>query len=174
MTFERLTSPVHPLYDTAMALYQISFPAHEQRQAASQAAILAHPAYHFTLILESGAFVGEILFWETADFRYVEHFCIVPALRGHGCGSRALSMLPDDRPVILEIDPPTDEIAQRRQGFYERCGFTANPFAHVHPPYHADTAGHPLVLMSRPDALTAPQCHAFQAYLRDTVMRNAF
>lgn len=174
MTFERLTSPAHPLYEAAMALYHTSFPAHEQRQAASQTAILSHPAYHFTLILEGSTFVGELLFWETPDFRYIEHFCVEPAQRGHGFGSRALSLLPDDRPVILEIDPPTDEIAIRRKGFYERCGFTANPFAHVHPPYHADAAGHPLVLMSRPGPLTAAQCRAFQAYLRDTVMRNAF
>lgn len=49
---------------------------------------------------------------------------ILPALRGQRYGSRALSMLPNDRPVILEIDPPVDEIAIRRKGFYERCGFT--------------------------------------------------
>ena len=63
-----------------------------------------------------------MLYWETPDFRYIEHFCILPALRGQRYGSRALSMLPNDRPVILEIDPPVDEIAIRRKAFYERCG----------------------------------------------------
>ena len=48
MTFERIPSPSHPLYAEAMALYGISFPAHEQRETPSQTAILTHPDYHFT------------------------------------------------------------------------------------------------------------------------------
>ena len=103
MTFERIPSPNHPLYADAMALYGISFPAHEQRETPSQTAILTHPDYHFTAILDGSAFVGDMLYWETPDFRYIEHFCILPALRGQRYGSRALSMLPCDRPVILEI-----------------------------------------------------------------------
>ena len=125
-------------------------------------------------LLDGSAFVGDMLYWETPDFRYIEHFCILPALRGQRYGSRALSMLPNDRPVILEIDPPVDEIAIRRKGFYERCGFTANPYPHVHPAYHKGIRGHDLVLMSRPDGLTDKQCRAFQAYLADVVMRNAY
>lgn len=82
MTFERITSPSHPLYAEAMALYGISFPAHEQRETPSQTAILTHPDYHFTAILDGSHFVGDMLYWETPDFRYIEHFCILPALRG--------------------------------------------------------------------------------------------
>lgn len=90
MTFERITSPSHPLYAEAMALYGISFPAHEQRETPSQTAILTHPDYHFTAILDGSTFVGNMLYWETPDFRYIEHFCILPALRGQRYGSRAL------------------------------------------------------------------------------------
>ena len=61
MTFERITSPSHPLYAEAMALYGISFPAHEQRETPSQTAILTHPDYHFTAILDGSAFVGDML-----------------------------------------------------------------------------------------------------------------
>lgn len=89
MTFERIPSPNHPLYADAMALYGISFPAHEQRETPSQTAILTHPDYHFTAILDGSAFVGDMLYWETPDFRYIEHFCILPALRGQRYGSRA-------------------------------------------------------------------------------------
>ena len=65
MTFERITSPSHPLYAEAMALYGISFPAHEQRETPSQTAILTHPDYHFTAILDGSHFVGDMLYWET-------------------------------------------------------------------------------------------------------------
>ena len=36
MTFERIPSPNHPLYADTMALYGISFPAHEQRALADR------------------------------------------------------------------------------------------------------------------------------------------
>lgn len=64
MTFERIPSPSHPLYAEAMALYGISFPAHEQRETPSQTAILTHPDYHFTAILDGSAFVGDMLYWK--------------------------------------------------------------------------------------------------------------
>ena len=36
-----------------------------------------------------------------------------------------------------------------------------NPFAHVHPPYHAGFSGHPLVVMSHPRALTEAEYLTF-------------
>ena len=90
MRFERLTDRHDPRYETARALYGKSFPRHEQREAASQAAILAHPAYRFDLIYDGDEFVGLLLCWETDDFIYVEHFCIEPDKRGCRYGSRAL------------------------------------------------------------------------------------
>jgi len=50
-----------------------------------------------------------------------------------------------------------DEIARRRKGFYERCGYAENPYPHVHPPYHCGNKGHELVVMSAPrrDAVMA-------------------
>lgn len=171
MRFLRLTDSRDAYFPEAMALYAISFPLHEQRQSTSQHAIMSHPEYHFTVILEGEDFVGDILWWETEDFCYVEHFCILPALRGKSYGQRALELLGQQgKPVILEIDPPVDEVSLRRRGFYRRCGFVENPFPHVHPPYHEGNHGHQLVVMSSPCALTASEYGAFKAYLDDTVM----
>ena len=61
-------------------------------------------------------------------------------------------------------------ISHRRQGFYERAGYHANPYAHVHPPYHAANRGHALVVMSYPGALSADTYAAFADYLQHTVM----
>ena len=124
MRFERLTSKDHPLYEKALELYRISFPAHEQREASSQADILSDEQYHFTLVYHDDAFAGLILFWETQKFIYVEHFCILPQMRNQKLGQTALQLLGQrQKAVILEIDPPDDEISQRRKRFYERCGF---------------------------------------------------
>ena len=145
MHFERLTSADDPRFSAAMEGYAVSFPPHEQREPASQRAIMTDPAYRFNLIYNGGAPVGAMLYWETETFIYVEHFFILPHLRGHACGSRALALLGGrGKTVILEIDPPADDVSLRRRGFYERAGFHENPYRHVHPPYHAGNRGHVL------------------------------
>lgn len=175
MRFERLTDCHDPRYEAARALYGKSFPRHEQREAASQAAILAHPAYRFNLIYDGDEFVGLLLCWETDDFIYVEHFCIEPGKRGRRYGSRALELLgAEGKTVILEIDTPVDEISIRRRGFYERAHFHANPHVHVHPAYHADCEGHALVVMSAPAPIDRAQYDAFNDYLRAVVMKDVY
>lgn len=171
MELIRLSSPGHPLYGRARTLYEQSFPLHEQRTPSSQKAILGDEAYHFDLLFEGECFLGLLLYWETPDFFYVEHFCIDPALRGRRYGRRALDLLGQKgKPVILEIDPPEDDLAVRRKGFYERAGYRANPFAHVHPPYRPGRPGHRLLVLSYPDALSPTLYGRFAAYLQRHVM----
>ena len=175
MEFRRMTSAEHPDYAGAMELYRSSFPRHELREEASQERIMGHPQYHFDCVDDGECRVGLILYWETERFIYVEHFCIFPELRGRKYGQRTLEKLKEKRKVIiLEIDPPVDEISIRRKGFYERCGFMANPYAHVHPAYHRECEGHGLVVMSCPEKLTGKQYDDFAAYLRNVVMKDAF
>ena len=171
MELKRLTSKDHPLYRRCMEGYAVSFPPHEQRETASQCAILSHPAYHFDCILEDEALCGCLLYWETADFIYVEHFFILPEQRNGGIGAKALDLLGQKgKCVILEIDPPVDDVSIRRRGFYERCGFVENPWPHIHPPYHKGNRGHDLVVMSRPAPLTEEAYQRFFTYLCGTVM----
>ncbi len=174
MTFEPVNSPLHPLYSRALELYALSFPRHEQRRTASQKRILAHGEYNFLLIMDEGRFSGLMLCWESSDFIYVEHFCILPELRGQGVGSSALELLSrKGKPLILEIDPPVDDVSRRRQGFYERAGFVSNNYKHVHPAYHRDCSGHSLVVMSSPGPLSPAQYSAFVSYLNRVVMAGA-
>ena len=175
MYFKRITDAQHPMYDTAIELYQKSFPLHEQRETPSQERILQHPDYHFTLVYDEEVFVGLVLYWETAEFLYVEHFCILPELRNRHYGQRILAELgKQGKTIILEIDPPVDEISVRRKGFYERCGFAENPYPHVHPPYHKGNHGHELVVMSCPGEITQKEYDAFDRYLKHEVMREVF
>ena len=168
---ERLTDETDPRFLHAMTIYKQSFPFHEQRKSDSQRTILRCGEYHFELIEEDGEPRGAILFWETADFIYVEHFFIFPERRGGGIGSRTLESLKSrGKTVILEIDPPRDEVSVRRLGFYERAGFCKNAYPHVHPPYHEGAAGHELVVMSAPAPIDKDQYDAFASYLKDVVM----
>lgn len=173
MVFERITTPEHPLYADAMELYRISFPLHEQREKTSQIEILGNPDYHFDVVCDDDRFVGEVLYWNIGNALYIEHFCVLPSMRNKHYGQKILAAL-QDRPLILEIDPPVDAISQRRKGFYERCGFVENPYSHTHPPYHKGNAGHNLVVMGSPKLLTPDEYEVFRKALYDTVMKRAW
>ena len=175
MELVRIADPGHPMYHSAMALYAMSFPHHEQREAASQAGILRDEEYHFCLIYDGTAFVGLVLYWETARWIYIEHLCIAPELRNRKYGERTLSALKErGKVLILEIDPPVDPVSVRRKKFYERCGFAENPYRHIHPPYHRENSGHVLVVMTYPAAISQEEYGTFSDYLRGRVMREAF
>lgn len=173
METKRIRRTDDELYEKAIALYAISFPPHEQREADSQKRILEQDAYHFDVVCDGGQFVGEILYWDIGGFFYIEHFCVSPELRNRHYGQRILAEY-DKTPLILEIDPPVDGISIRRKGFYERCGFVENPYRHVHPPYHAGNEGHELVVMSTHRALTQTEYDSFKNHLESVVMKNAY
>lgn len=171
MRLERLTTSQDQRYAGAMGLYQISFPWYEQRRPDSQTEIMGLEDYQFHLIYEDDTFVGILLCWETETFLYVEHFCVFPELRGRRYGQRALELLHQrGKRVILEIDPPTDEVSVHRKAFYERAGYQANAYEHIHPPYHETAQGHRLVVMSYPERLSQPEYDSFSRYLKDRVM----
>ena len=53
-------------------------------------------------------------------------------MRNKQYGRKVLSLLGGkQKTLILEIDPPVDNISKRRKGFYERCGFIENSFQHI-------------------------------------------
>ena len=175
MHLDRITSSIHPFYKQALELYQVSFPFHEQRESASQEAILSNDLYHFDLIYDEDSFVGLVLYWEQSDYIYIEHFCIQPELRNRHYGQRALSLLQEKRKIIiLEIDSPIDAISIRRKGFYERCGFVENPYSHIHPPYHKGNTGHELVIMSNPRLILQSEYDSFNSFLKRIIMNNVF
>lgn len=173
MRFERIVNTEHEMYQRAMELYAVSFPVHEQREPHAQERTLRDGDYQFNLIYDGDTYVGLLLCWETGTFIYVEHFCILPEMRNRKYGERALDVLHQrGKSVILEIDPPVDDITLRRRGFYVRSGFVENPYPHVHPPYHQGTEGHALVVMSCPGMLTYAEYDRFRAYLERRVMNG--
>lgn len=174
MILKRITNTSHPMYFEALKLYQISFPYYEQREKYSQDEIIKDNEYHFSLIYDKNIFVGLVLYWEQ-QFIYIEHLCILPEMRNKQYGKKTLALLAEQgKMLILEIDPPEDDISKRRKIFYERCNFTENPFSHIHPPYHKENEGHRLVIMTSPQKISNDMFDVFSHYLKDRVMKNAF
>ncbi len=170
MYFSRITSISDERIPAAKLLYASSFPLYEQRLPEAQADILGLGEYHFDAIMDEHGFTGLMLYWENSKFIYVEHFCILPERRGAGCGKAALEILAEKgKTVILEIDPPNDEISIRRKGFYERAGYLANGYTHIHPPYRPGNSGHTLMVMSYPKSLSPEEYADFYTYLTSVV-----
>ena len=105
---------------------------------------------HYTLNTKP---IGLLTTWTFDSFTYIEHFALSPEVRGRGYGSEALAMLiaRTEQPLILEAEPPTDELTRRRIGFYERSGFTLYDYPYVQPAYTADSQPVPLCLMGTLD-----------------------
>ncbi|MGN0864648.1 MAG: GNAT family N-acetyltransferase [Akkermansia sp.] len=162
----------NPRVRRALEVYRRSFPYSEQREPAAQERMMRDEAYRFGLLRAPGRDVGALLWWEHADFLYLEHFFVYPEERNRGWGAAALRCLQAlGRPIVLEIEPPQDDISRRRRAFYERCGFCTTEHAHLQPPYHAGQAELPLVVMSYPRAVDAAEYAAFNRFLRGYVMR---
>ena len=158
-------------WDEAWELYENSFPACERWDAAGSDPAFDDPAFEADVIRRGEEFIGLLFHWKGNGFHYIEHLAISPRLRGQNMGSQALAAFCEGRRVILEIDPPEDEISIRRLHFYERLGFVANPHDYIHPSFRRPFHPHRLVLMSRPEPLTDDEARRFADFIREHVLR---
>lgn len=158
----------------AWDLYEESFPRCERWNAQGYDRAFGDPRFEADGIWRGEEFIGILFHWNAGAYRYVEHLAVSPAVRGQNMGSKALAAFCRKvGRVILEIDPPVDEVARRREGFYLRCGFYPNPYPHVHPPYHRGKEGHTLVILSSPRPIGQGEYDRFNQYLQSRVMAGA-
>lgn len=123
-------------------------------------------------LAEKECFAGFITWWDFGEFVYGEHFAMLPECRGAGIGGEVIDRFVAEagRPVILEVELPTDEMSRRRIGFYERHGFAVCDAEYVQPPYDAGGGGVPMRLMSHGVTLDA----AMFARVRDTLYAEVY
>ncbi len=115
------------LIERIIDLYIESFPEDERRSIVKFRNLFENfDCFHVLAFFEGDdEFVGFLTYWDCGTFRYGEHFAILPEKRNGGRGAQCLKMAIDlmGKPMILEAEPPIDEMAKRRIGFYERNGF---------------------------------------------------
>lgn len=136
-------------------LYESAFPADERRPTEEwKRYVQEKENFHVYPFYDADTqeFYGFISFWEFEDFTYVEHFAIQDKFRGKGTGRMVFGIflsLYDARslPVILEVEPPADDVTRSRIRFYERCGMHLLPYDYTQPPYSPRQQPLPLRLM---------------------------
>ena len=149
---KRITTSNDPLYNYMEQLITISFPTEEYRPLED---LRTHTDtktnFHNNIIFHHDIPVGFITYWDFGHFYYVEHFAIDPSQRNGGHGKNVLNHLFEllNHPIILEVEAPTEEMAERRINFYKRHGFKLwedSPYSQ--PPYRINDEYLPMLLMA--------------------------
>ena len=148
-----------------------SFPIFEQRTLESQIEALKDDRYNWIVICDESVVVGILLYWEFDKYKYIEHLAIYSELRGKSYGSKILEIFcRDNKTIILEIDPPIDEIALKRLKFYSKIGFMLQEFNHIDPPYRNGYEGHSLKVMCYNKNLEEYEYNEFNEFLKNVIM----
>jgi ribosomal protein S18 acetylase RimI-like enzyme len=148
----------HGDFDLFYDLMSDSFPRAEFRSRDKEFDLLNQ--MNFTILSrydQSGKTLeGFIAEWAFHDFLFIEHFAVQSSLRGHGVGSRMLKEYLEnaDKPVLIEVETPTTDLAERRIHFYERLGFTLSEFGYIQPDLQQTGERVLLLMMQYPNPLT--------------------
>ncbi len=142
-------------FDEIFSLLEAAFPPSERRTKEDQEKLMDLDEYSIFGLKKRGSLIGFVAEWEGPEYRFVEHFVVNEAFRGHGIGSELLSDYHDlsDKPVVLEVEPPENDVQKKRVRFYKRNGYHLSEYSYVQPTINADIKGVPLVLMTYPDGL---------------------
>ena len=106
--------------------------------------------FHNNIIFDDDLPIGFITYWDFDEFYYVEHFAVDPAQRNGGHGKNVLNHLCEllQHPIVLEVEMPEEEMAQRRINFYKRQGFALWEKPYLQPPYRPGDDYLPMLLMA--------------------------
>ncbi len=160
---QRITTADETLYQFMEQLMVQSFPPEEYRALELLRLYTDNkPAFHNNIILDGDVPVGFFTYWDFGTFCYGEHFAIDTERRNGGYGKQAIEWLCSHiapRPLVLEVEMPDNEMAQRRIGFYQRQGFTLWDKPYQQPPYKPGDGFLPMKLMAYGD-IDADQAYA--------------
>ena len=142
-------------FDEIFKIMEESFPTNEIRTYQEQKELLNKKNYKIITHYSGNQIVAFIAVWDLKDFKFIEHLATTVKSRGKGIGSELVSnfILSGNKPIILEVEPPKDEITKRRINFYERLEFKYNDYYYEQPKLREDTLPCELKIMSYPNKL---------------------
>lgn len=172
ITLRKMCSTSHNLCQ-AVNLYEESFPQDERRPT-RQWLHFNNSLKPFDIyeVLAEQEFLGIISVWLFDDFAYVEHFAIKAQNRGKGWGSSVIKSLRNriTCPIVIEVEPPADNVSRKRISFYERNGFHISNKKYLQPPYASGLKFIELKIMSTDAQFLSEKF----SYIVDTLYRLVY
>jgi ribosomal protein S18 acetylase RimI-like enzyme len=137
------------------AIYEEAFPPDERREWPQMLELLNNQHFSLEGIYHQQKIIGMLSVWNLAGFRFLEHFAIRESERKKGYGTLVVNQLlaGNSTPLILEVEEPITETAQKRIQFYERFNFSVCKREYFQPPYSIDKNKVKMLLMSYPDKI---------------------
>lgn len=172
-TIHQITSNKDEWYTSFYSIYSKSFPIYEQRSKEQQTKAFENNNYHLECIIQDITLIAFIAYWEFDEYIYIEHFAVNSELRGKNYGTQTLQQFiqRNTKIVLLEIDPVSDDISEKRLRFYENLEFKVNNYEHFHPAYNPKYPSHKLILLSYKNLVSKDQFSTFQNDMRDIIMK---
>lgn len=159
-------------FDEVFFIMKKSFPQEEMRDYEGQKALLNRDDYFIKTYVHEGKVAGFCAYYKFDNFIYIEHLACDPQVRGLGIGTKLVQEImndDDNRVVILEVEPPVDELTKRRVRFYEKLGFNLNPHYHFQPSLNEGMEGLELKIMSSNVELSENEQNDFRRVLNKKV-----
>ena len=160
-------------FDQFYALLEDSFPKSEIRSFQGQKELLNLSVYNVYVLKEDEVILAFFAEWQNESHRFLEHLAVNEKYRSRGLGSKTLQAYTaqSDKPVVLEVEPPNDDIQIRRVKFYEKNGFHLTSYGYVQPVINEGYEGVPLVMMTYPKKLNHTELALVKDWLDETVYK---
>lgn len=148
------------LFAQANALFTQAF-EHKERAFDLQE---AHREGSQTLaVVQDGVLLAFANYREYEDFVYIEHIATLERLRGQSISAPLFGHFMKGYPYVLcELSVNSERIS-----FYERIGFTLNPYDYVVPPYGGNTKAEKYLLYTYPRTLDMETFERFKKIIFD-------
>lgn len=131
-------------------ILQTNFPVCEYRPLNELKTVIEErKEFKANLIVHDNIPIGILSFWDFDKFYYIEHFAIESKKRKGGLGGKTIAEFckKSEKPIVLEVEIPEDEISSRRIEFYQRHKFMLWEKEYLQPPYRKGDNYFPLQLM---------------------------
>ncbi len=174
---KNISTTQDPLFPFCWELYLAAFPQEERRSLDYHTETMNNEQFHCDVVVDGDLPIGILFWWSLREFVFVEHLATTPAVRGGGYGRQILGELisTSERPILLEVEHPEDEISRRRIGFYERMGFVLNDHPYSHPSYQqAEGEFVSLKVMTYPKGITMDELQYFMTSEFPTIHFRSF
>lgn len=160
-------------FDKVFKLMKESFPESEYQTYEKQQKLLNTKEYKIlTKYDENKNLIAFMALWDFPELVFIEHLAVSPLCRGGGIGTKFMKEVMEkyNKQIILEIEPPKNDIAAKRCRFYERLGFSICDFEYYQKPLRENQPKLRLNLMSYPEPLDK---NRFE-YVKDFLYRNVY